>query len=70
MKFHEGVAKLKSALKVTRLSWDETEALWQDEVRRNFEEKHFVPLENQIEATLREVQRMAEVLGKAEKDCR
>ena len=69
LRLHEGTAKLKTALKNTRLAWDATEATWKDDVRRAFAEKHLEPMEADIEATLRAVQRLREVLARAEKDC-
>lgn len=43
--------------------------LWNDEKRRSFEEQYFSPLEERIKRALDGVQRLNEVLAKAEREC-
>lgn len=69
MSLDSGPLKLKSAMKKLRLNWDELEARWNDKVRQEFEEAHLEPIEYQVTATLRAMDRLAEVLRRAEQDC-
>ncbi|MFQ5856286.1 MAG: hypothetical protein ACE5LU_11645 [Anaerolineae bacterium] len=45
--------------------WEETKAVWNDPVRRRFEKEHWTPLERQVQATQREMERLAQVIGQA-----
>lgn len=69
MSLDSGPLKLKSAMKKLRINWDELEAQWNDKVRKEFEETHLDPIEYQVTATLRAMDRLAEILRRAEQDC-
>jgi hypothetical protein len=64
-----GWIELNSALKTMRLRWDEVKNDWHDPVSGDFEENHWTPLESQVVATLRAIDRLAPVLAKAQQDC-
>jgi hypothetical protein len=61
---------LHSALKDLRLKFDDTRPLWNDVVRRDFEENLWAPLESKVEAAHRALDRLAAVMSQAEHDTR
>ena len=61
--------ELNAALKTLRLLWEETKLGWNDSVSRDFEANCWQPLEMQIIATLRAMDRLAPVLMRAQRDC-
>lgn len=69
MNLSTGWTELNGALKDLRTSWDETSPVWTDAVRRGFEEEFLTPLDAQTIATLRAMDRLAQVLLKAQQDC-
>ena len=64
-----GSARLNHALKTLRERWDETKGYWSDEVARDFEKNHLVPLESQTNNAIRGMEKLAEVLNKLRHDC-
>jgi hypothetical protein len=62
--------ELNGKLKDMRILWDETKAIWNDPVGRNFEENHWLPLEARVRSALRAMERLAPVLEKIQHDCR
>jgi hypothetical protein len=69
MSLSTGSGKLNLLLKELRLRWEETQISWHDPVSQAFEEKHCRPLEMQIVATLRELDRLALAIDQARRDC-
>jgi hypothetical protein len=69
MTLNTGWTELNNALKELRLQWEETKAVWTDRVCQDFEEHHWNPLEAQVVATLRAMDRLAPVLTKAKQEC-
>ncbi len=69
MNLSTGWIELNSALKTMRLRWDEVKTDWNDSVSRDFEESHWEPLEAQVIATLRAIDRLSPVLAKAQQEC-
>jgi len=61
--------ELNSSLKTLREHWQEAKAQWNDPVRDDFEEHYWVPLETQVRATLRGIERLNPVLAKVRQDC-
>jgi hypothetical protein len=61
--------KLYSALKVARAAWQRAEERWQDVVRHDFEEQHWNVLEPTTQATLAAIDRLAQVLLQARREC-
>lgn len=43
--------------------WEETKVVWNDPVRRRFEQEYWTPLENQTRTTLKEMERLAQVIA-------
>lgn len=64
-----GVGRLKRATKMLREQWLLTREVWTDENARKFEEQYLQPLLPQMQLTLAAVNRFAEVMEKAEKEC-
>jgi hypothetical protein len=62
-------SSLHFAMKSLRERWDDTQAVWNDSVRKSFEEKHVAPLEPQVTSTLKAVNRLAQVLARAYEEC-
>ena len=69
MSLSAGSSKLNLALKDLRLRWEETKTRWKDPVSEAFEENHWRPLEMQVQATLRAIDRLGQELGWARQDC-
>jgi hypothetical protein len=61
--------RLYSALKVLRASWERAQERWQDVVRQDFEEQHWNVLEPTTQATLASIDRLAQVLLQARREC-
>ena len=67
--FHTtGVAVLHRSAKRLREQWSLAQAKWDDQTSREFEEQVLRPLVPQLNLTVAAVQRLAEVLERAEKD--
>lgn len=64
-----GRGKLYSSLKDLRLRWDDTEKIWDDEIRRNFEEKLFEPLVQHCQAAIRAMDRVSQLMAEVQNDC-
>jgi hypothetical protein len=69
MSLATGTSKLNLALKALRLHWEETKSRWNDPVSEAFEENHVNLLEGQVLATLRGIDRLAQVLSQAQQEC-
>ncbi len=69
MQLSTGWTQLNAALKTLRERWHGVRGDWDDAVRRDFEEHLWKPLEAQVVATLRAIDRLAPVLDKARRDC-
>lgn len=64
-----GRAKIYDGLKNIRADWDSVQRVWNDPVRRDFEENFWAELETQVDATLRSIDRMSQVLIRMKQDC-
>lgn len=64
-----GRGKLYGAVKDVRLLWDDTEKIWDDEVRRDFEEKLFDPLVQQCQSAIRAMDRLSQLMAQVQNDC-
>ena len=64
-----GPARLHFALKTLRARWEETQDEWNDSARQGFEENHLEPLEQQVLATLKDMDRLSQILTSALKEC-
>jgi hypothetical protein len=68
MSLSTGLIGLHSALKDLRLKWQETQLIWNDSVRRDFDENLWQPLETQVEAAHRALDRLDAIVAQAQQD--
>jgi hypothetical protein len=64
-----GSTKLQYALKNLRKHWEEARESWSDQVGQDFDDKHLRPMETQVAAAMRGMDRLGEVMGKMRKEC-
>jgi hypothetical protein len=69
MSLSTGYVELNAALKILRACWDKTKDDWDDTVRQDFEENYWLPLEAQVKATFKAIDRLAPVLTRAKQEC-
>jgi hypothetical protein len=58
-------AQLETAWKRLRQRWEDTKTVWNDPVQRHFEKEYWTPLEGQTQATLKELEQLAQVIAQA-----
>ena len=68
MSAHSG--RLHHALKHIREQWDITQEQWDDQVARDFERLHLMPLEQLTKGAITGMEKLSEVLGKIKAQCR
>jgi hypothetical protein len=61
--------QLNNSLKVLQAHWGSLQSVWQDQAREDFETLYWVPLEAQVKAVLRAMDRLAPQLAKAREEC-
>jgi hypothetical protein len=64
-----GSARLSHALKTLRERWDDTRGHWSDQVARDFEKNHLIPLDAQTSNAIRGMDKLSEVFNKLRNDC-
>jgi hypothetical protein len=64
-----GSGRLHHAIRTLRDRWEVTKEKWADQVARDFEKKHLLPLEQQTESAVRGMEQINEVLVKIRQDC-
>ena len=69
MALNSGRSKLSAARKKLHVAWERTLPIWDDSVRRQFEDRYLCPLEPKLRASLRAMEEMSALLRKAEADC-
>ncbi len=62
--------QLQQAWQQLRQQWQKTAALWNDPVRWQFEREFWQPLEREVPATIREMDRLAQVISQARQNVR
>jgi hypothetical protein len=65
-----GTVQLHDGLKKLLQRWEETKSYWDDQVRREFEEKFIVPLVDQIRTTAQAQDDLARTIQVCYHDCR
>lgn len=60
---------LADGLKTAGILWEDARAGWNDPVSQAFETTYWLPLKNQVEATLAALDRLAPVLARAQQEC-
>ena len=56
-------------MRTLREKWDQTEADWRDQVRRDFADEFLDPLGLQVSTTLRGIKRLEETLRAVRRQC-
>ena len=64
-----GSVRLREALRSLRTKWEDSQSDWNDQVRREFEERYLEPLEPRAMATINSMTKLMQVLAKAQQDC-
>jgi hypothetical protein len=59
------IHELDAAWKVLLQRWGATKETWKDAVQQEFEQQHWMPLEEQTRAVQRELEALAQVIHKA-----
>jgi hypothetical protein len=65
-----GRAKLASSLRDLKIHWDKTKTKWNDPMSRKLEEEFLGPLEPTVKSALLAITSMAELLARAQRECR
>jgi hypothetical protein len=60
---------LADGLKTAAALWEDARAGWDDPVALAFENDYWLPLKNQVEATLAALDRLAPILARAQQEC-
>jgi hypothetical protein len=66
---HSGRNRLSKATKELYDQWQETKEVWKDANARDFAKQHLEPLGPQVTLMLHAINRLREVLEKAEREC-
>jgi hypothetical protein len=69
MKVDAGRGKLYDAQKVLRHRWDEVVEKWGDQIRAEFQEKVWEPLDQYASEGLRAMDRLAQILRECQREC-
>jgi hypothetical protein len=64
-----GSTKLQYALKNLRKHWEMARESWSDQVCEDFDDKHLKPMETQVNATMRGMDKIAEVMNRMKQEC-
>jgi hypothetical protein len=64
-----GAARLRDAADVLAAKWAETQEFWKDDNSRSLEENQLRPLAGELSSALTAIQRLAEVLDQAQREC-
>jgi len=64
-----GASRLEEAMKDLKAARLRITEQWHDQTSQEFQETYLDPLDPLLERTLEAIQRMADVLAKAERDC-
>ena len=61
--------QLRDALEVLGLRWNDTREFWNDANSQSVEENFLKPLASELSTTMSAVERLAEVLARAQREC-
>ncbi len=64
-----GSAKLYESIKNLQEAWGETSEYWTDDNARHFLENHLEPISPRVKAAQDAINRLAEVLARAQREC-
>lgn len=69
MSLSSGRAQLANAFKTLKLEWHATENVWRDQVRMDFAETYWEPLEARLATVLTAIDRLDQTMGQIKNDC-
>ncbi len=69
MSLAAGRYQLANAFKALRQEWDSTENVWRDQVRKDFTEAYWTPLEMRLASVLSAMDRLDQSLGQMKQEC-
>lgn len=69
MNLSTGRSKLHGGLEDLRLHWEEIKVIWNDPVRKDFEEKFWVDLEETVLTAIRGIDRLDQIVRQAQSEC-
>jgi hypothetical protein len=69
MELGTGWTQLNNSFKVLNAHWDGLKQEWRDNAQADFENRYWNPLEAQVRAVLRAMDRLAPHLAKAREEC-
>ena len=61
--------QMKAALTQLMVSWEQSRTYWNDPVSRGFERDYLLPLEPSARAAMAAMDKMADLLAKARREC-
>ena len=64
-----GAGRLNHCLRTLRERWEIAGEQWSDQVARDFEKNHLLPLEHQTTNAIRGMEKLSEVLTRLRQDC-
>lgn len=62
--------QLSTAIKALQSKWQSTTPLWNDPVSQSFEKNYLALFDTQTQATLKEMQKLAQVIAEAQRRVR
>ncbi len=69
MSIRTGKAQLEAALKELLIKWDHTQTRWNDPVSKDFDKEFITPIDRRIKSAIPAIEKLADVLHKARRDC-
>jgi hypothetical protein len=69
MSLNSSTMELNAALKNLRILWEETKTVWNDPVRKAFEEQYWQPLEGSTIAGIRAMNHLSPIMEKLRQEC-
>jgi hypothetical protein len=60
---------LADGLKTVLERWDDTRAVWDDPISRDFEAGYVDPLKALVQSTIQAIDRLAPILARAQREC-
>jgi hypothetical protein len=70
MIFDDNKARLMHASRKMWLIWEQTQQQWNDQVMRDFERRHLEHYQPEVTTAVKAIERLAEILARAEFECR
>ena len=69
MSLSAGRYQLANAFKALKVEWESTEKVWRDQVRKDFSETYWDPLEARLASVLNAMDRLDQALAQMKQEC-